>query len=517
MRDAFRANPAHAELLNQLWCKLRISTLNPFAPSDFSLWVSGIAAHGRGHPTRLEAERSPQQRAVEAPLLRKGERDMPDRYRNYGEDHGRGDRERDNEWGGSRGREQSRWGGNERNEEDRYVTGRDFETNQPRYSNERTGNWESESRFGGREHGGSAWSTGREYGGGSGREYGGSSFQSRGWQRGNEPGRWNNENEADFRTRNYGSGSSFGSGRDTEAYSRYGSSGDYGDYQRNRAQSFGRHESGGRYGQSGTTRGSDFGGSWGAGAAGYGASNWSSGRERDFDREDWNDRGDDRFDSGRTSARDFSGGGYAGGRGWERSGSYGSTSPNYGTRNSGIGQYSSGRDVNFGPSGYDGYVEPNRGFRNFDRDRDWERDRDSGESWGDKIGRFFGMGPKGYKRSDDRIREDVSEALHDDPNVDATNIEVQVREGEVTLTGTCSDRRMKRLAEDCAGRVRGVNDVHNQIRVSNENRFGGSSFGQSGTSGTNTASSSVQSSTTSGTSESTTGGTESGKKPNKAA
>lgn len=441
---------------------------------------------------------------------------MPDRYRNQGDDSSRGrDRDREqNEWGGSRGREEARWGSNERNEDDRYMTGRDFETNQPRYSNERTGGWESQTRYGGRESGSGNWGSGSAYGGSSGREYGGSSSQSRGWQSGSEPGRWNNEDQSDFRSRNYGTGSSFGSGRETEAYSRFGSSGDYGDYQRNQAQNFGRHESGGRFGSNerNTSRGADFGGSWGAGSAGYGASNYSSGRERDFNREDWNDRGDDRFDSGRTSARDFSAGGYVGGRKWERSGSYGSTSPNYGTRNSGIGQYSSGRgsNVNFGPSGYDGYVEPNRGFQNFDRGRDWERDRSSGESWGDKIGRFFGMGPKGYKRSDDRIREDVSEALHDDPNVDATNIEVAVREGEVTLTGTASDRRTKRLAEDCAGQVRGVNDVHNQIRVSNENRFG-SSFGQSGTSGT-----SVQSSTTSGSSEGATG-TESGKKPNKAA
>lgn len=444
---------------------------------------------------------------------------MPDRYRNYGDDYSRRDRDREsNEWGGSRGREEGRWGGNERNEEDRYVTGRDFETNQPRYSNERTGGWESQTRYGGRESG-SNWGSGSAYGGSSGREYGGSSNQSRGWQRGNEPGRWSSEDQSEWRQRNYGSGSSFGSGRDAEAYSRYGSSGDYGDYQRNQAQGYGRHESGGRYGSSDrTTRGADFGGSWGAGSAGYGASNYSSGRERDFDREDWNERGDDRFDSGRTSARDFSGGGYAGGRGWERSGSYGSTSPNYSTRNTGIGQYSSGRgsDVNFGSSGYDGYVEPNRGFQNFDRDRDWDRDRSSGESWGDKIGRFFGMGPKGYKRSDDRIREDVSEALHDDPNVDATNIEVQVRDGEVTLTGTCSDRRTKRLAEDCAGQVRGVNDVHNQIRVSNENRFGSSSYGQSGVTGT----SSVQSTTTNTSPTSSEGsitGSESGKKPNKAA
>ena len=76
-----------------------------------------------------------------------------------------------------------------------------------------------------------------------------------------------------------------------------------------------------------------------------------------------------------------------------------------------------------------------------------------------------GKGPLGYTRSDDRIREDVNEALTDDDHVDATHIEVVVHDGEVTLTGTAEDRRQKRLAEDVTERISGVRDVHNHLRI----------------------------------------------------
>lgn len=81
------------------------------------------------------------------------------------------------------------------------------------------------------------------------------------------------------------------------------------------------------------------------------------------------------------------------------------------------------------------------------------------------AGGFSGRGPKGYERSDDRIRDEVCDCLADDDNIDASEIEVQVTKGEVTLTGTVSERRVKRLAEDAVERIKGVKDVHNQIRV----------------------------------------------------
>jgi osmotically-inducible protein OsmY len=80
-------------------------------------------------------------------------------------------------------------------------------------------------------------------------------------------------------------------------------------------------------------------------------------------------------------------------------------------------------------------------------------------------GRFAGRGPKGWRRSDDRIREDINERLTDHPDIDASDIEVQVKNGEVTLTGAVDARYTKRLAEDISESVSGVREVHNQLRI----------------------------------------------------
>lgn len=80
-------------------------------------------------------------------------------------------------------------------------------------------------------------------------------------------------------------------------------------------------------------------------------------------------------------------------------------------------------------------------------------------------GGYAGRGPKGYTRSDERIREDVCDRLSWNDEVDATDIIVRVQNGEVTLEGSVETRRMKRLAEDIAEDVPGVLDVHNTVRV----------------------------------------------------
>lgn len=76
-----------------------------------------------------------------------------------------------------------------------------------------------------------------------------------------------------------------------------------------------------------------------------------------------------------------------------------------------------------------------------------------------------GKGPRNYRRSDERISEDVQQALTDDPHVDASDIEVSVADREVTLTGTVDSRFAKRHAEDCADAVSGVDHVQNNLRV----------------------------------------------------
>jgi osmotically-inducible protein OsmY len=83
-----------------------------------------------------------------------------------------------------------------------------------------------------------------------------------------------------------------------------------------------------------------------------------------------------------------------------------------------------------------------------------------------------GKGPSGYVRSDERIRELVCEALTDDHDIDATHIEITVKNGEVVLGGTVEDRRQKRMAEDCVEHVSGVKDVQNQIRIADKKSSG---------------------------------------------
>ena len=76
-----------------------------------------------------------------------------------------------------------------------------------------------------------------------------------------------------------------------------------------------------------------------------------------------------------------------------------------------------------------------------------------------------GKGPKGYKRSDQRVLEDVNDRLSDDGSIDASDISVTIQDGEVTLTGTVQSKFAKRRAEDCTDAVSGVQHVQNNLRV----------------------------------------------------
>lgn len=139
-----------------------------------------------------------------------------------------------------------------------------------------------------------------------------------------------------------------------------------------------------------------------------------------------------------------------------------------------------GDETNRGSFGYEGEGFMHGGGRDMDdRWNDYERDRGwsgrdfsggtYGATYGSELERsrpsYRGRGPKNYRRSDERIREDVCERLTDDSRVDASDLEIQVQDGVVTMSGSISDRDMKRRAEDIAESVNGVRDVQNQIRV----------------------------------------------------
>jgi osmotically-inducible protein OsmY len=55
--------------------------------------------------------------------------------------------------------------------------------------------------------------------------------------------------------------------------------------------------------------------------------------------------------------------------------------------------------------------------------------------------------------------------LTDDSYVDASEIEVTVRDGEVALHGHVATREMRRRAEDLALDVAGVRHVTNELRL----------------------------------------------------
>lgn len=141
----------------------------------------------------------------------------------------------------------------------------------------------------------------------------------------------------------------------------------------------------------------------------------------------------------------------------------------YGTGN--LGGYYHGNERHSAGSNNDSRY----GNRN---DRDWwDRTSDEVASWfGDDDaerrrrkdrmeGPHKGKGPKGYVRSDEKIQDEINDKLYHDSHVDASEIEVSVNAGDVTLTGTVNDKSTKRRAEDLAEQITGVQDVTNNLKV----------------------------------------------------
>jgi hypothetical protein len=129
----------------------------------------------------------------------------------------------------------------------------------------------------------------------------------------------------------------------------------------------------------------------------------------------------------------------------------------YGRTRSDTGDYPFGRDE--WAADRDPYSEiPERGGYLKLHSADYDRGADGTRS-------HRGLGPRDYRRPDERIYADVCEALTDAEDVDATHIEVRVESGEVTLSGQVETRFYKRRAEQIADRVAGVRDIHNQLRA----------------------------------------------------
>jgi osmotically-inducible protein OsmY len=76
-----------------------------------------------------------------------------------------------------------------------------------------------------------------------------------------------------------------------------------------------------------------------------------------------------------------------------------------------------------------------------------------------------GKGPRGWRPDDARLLDDVCRRLHEDPWVDASELEVGVEDGVVSLRGAVKSLVERRRSEDLAWEVRGVVDVVNELRA----------------------------------------------------
>lgn len=78
---------------------------------------------------------------------------------------------------------------------------------------------------------------------------------------------------------------------------------------------------------------------------------------------------------------------------------------------------------------------------------------------------YSGRGPRKIHRPDERLYEDICELLMADPDIDADEIEVDVKDSLVTLTGTVETKRLKRYAEEVIADIPGVEDVQNHLKL----------------------------------------------------
>ena len=79
-------------------------------------------------------------------------------------------------------------------------------------------------------------------------------------------------------------------------------------------------------------------------------------------------------------------------------------------------------------------------------------------------GPFSGLGPV-YNDAGDPTGQEVASRLTQHGQVDATNIEITIDNGEVLLGGTVNDEETKRLAQEALESIDGVSSVQNQLQV----------------------------------------------------
>lgn len=232
---------------------------------------------------------------------------------------------------------------------------------------------------------------------------------------------------------------------------------------------------GGRYqaGDYGRDQGSRYSGGYGRQDSDYSGNRYSS----EYGRS-----------QGTYSQRDFGQRDYGGAYGQRSPGSYGSSGAEgvYGYGSSSYDRYGMNQDPygreygnqgrypaqSYGGQDYQGQNYPGQGGYS-----QGYRGQEQGSYQGQS---YRGRGPKNYTRSDERIREDLSEKLSNHHYIDASDVNVEVKNGVVTLSGTVEQRHLKHEIEDMAEHCSGVKDVENRLTVSMRSQSGNKS-GQQGT------------------------------------
>lgn len=69
------------------------------------------------------------------------------------------------------------------------------------------------------------------------------------------------------------------------------------------------------------------------------------------------------------------------------------------------------------------------------------------------------------RKSGNPIRDEICARLADYPGIDASEIDVEVVDGAVTLSGIVNSSLQKQIALDIALACEGVTDVRNQLQV----------------------------------------------------
>lgn len=201
---------------------------------------------------------------------------------------------------------------------------------------------------------------------------------------------------------------------------------------------------------------------------------WQGQRERQQDQGEWQSRDWQRGQGQQSSSQQGSEYGYGDEwrRGhpddWRRSqGSYYDS----GSRGSGAqGEYGQGRFGGYGAYGAGGYAGT------WGAPSQYGPQSQYGQVQPGRTGAR--RGPKGYHRSDERIKEDICERLMQREHIDAGDVTVEVKESRVTLEGQVPERRMKHEIEDIVDSVMGVQDVDNRIHVERQGGLLGSLFGK---------------------------------------